>query len=262
MIETELKSNDQIFSILFNNDKITWQSMIYDLVSSENMDPWNIDLSLLANKFLEKLKKLKEMDLKISGKVLLAAAIMLRVKSYRFLEEDISALDNLIASVNNNQDEIPFEELIYAGENGAIDVSNLNILDEKPVLYPRTPQPRKRKVSVFDLVKALEKALEVYQRRPSKIVSNIEVKAPEKTRDISLVIKDVYNKILDFFKKNKKNSKLKFENLLSDKSLENKEEKVFTFIPLLHLDFQRKIDLLQEIQFGDIEIKLVEKNNN
>ena len=35
----------------------------------------------------------------------------------------------------------------------------------KPQIYPRTPQPRKRKVSVFDLVQALEKALEVENRR-------------------------------------------------------------------------------------------------
>ncbi|MEM4397758.1 MAG: segregation/condensation protein A [Candidatus Woesearchaeota archaeon] len=250
-----LQSNDQIFNILFNNDEITWQSMIYDLVSSEKMDPWDIDVSLLANKFLEKLKKLKEMDLKISGKVLLAAAIMLRVKSYRFLEEDISALDALIASANSN-DEVPFEELVNY-DNGAIDISsyNFNELNEKPALYPRTPQPRKRKVSVFDLVKALEKALEVYQRRPSKIINQPEVKAPEKPRDISIVIKEVYNKIITFFKKNNKEEKLKFHHLLNN---ESKEEKVFTFIPLLHLDFQRKVDLMQEFHFGDIEIKLVE----
>ncbi|MCM2325463.1 MAG: segregation/condensation protein A, partial [Candidatus Woesearchaeota archaeon] len=104
MIETQ-NSNDQIFSILFENDEITWQQMIYDLVSAEKMDPWNIDVSLLAAKFIERLKKLKEMDLKISGKVLLAAAILLRVKSTRFMEEDINALDALIASASNNEEE-------------------------------------------------------------------------------------------------------------------------------------------------------------
>ena len=70
-------SNEQVYDILFGSDEITWQSMIYELVSSEQMDPWDIDVSLLAQKFLEKLKKLKEMDLKISGKVLLAASISL-----------------------------------------------------------------------------------------------------------------------------------------------------------------------------------------
>ncbi len=250
MMETAVKSNDQIFNILFNNDEITWQSMIYDLISSEKMDPWDVDVSLLSNKFLERLKKIKEMDLKISGKVLLAAAILVRVKSTRFMEEDMGALDALIASANSSENDVPFEELVDYEGNGAVN------FDDQPMIYPRTPQPRKRKVSVFDLVHALEKALEVYQRRPAKASEAQKVVAPEKPRDISLVIKDVYNKVITFFKKNKMKSKLTFNLLLPD---ETKEEKVFTFIPLLHLDNQRKIDLLQQQHFGEIEIKLIEK---
>jgi len=245
MIDTS--SNDQIFNILFTSDEITWQSMIYDLVSSEKMDPWDVNVSLLTEKFLERLRKLKEMDLKISGKVVLAASILLRVKSYRFMEEDISALDALIASANNPEEQEFFEDLFeYDSEGGAVN------LEEKPKIYPRTPQPRKRKVSVFDLINALEKALEVYQRRPPKAKENVKMTVPEKGRDISLVIKDVYNRITGFFTK-KNDSKLTFNMLLQE---DGKEEKVFTFIPLLHLDFQRKVDILQEHHFGEIEIKL------
>jgi segregation and condensation protein A len=252
MMEAAVRSNEEIFNILFNNDEITWQSMIYDLVSSEKMDPWDVDVSLLSNKFVDRLKKYKQMDLKISGKVLLAAAILLRVKSYRFVDEDINALDALIASANsgNAAEEGSFDELVSYGESGAIN------MDERPQIYPRTPQPRKRKVSVFDLVNALEKALEVYKRRPAKISEAPKVVAPDKPRDISLVIKDVYEKVLAFFKKNKMKQKLTFNLLLPD---ESKEQKVFTFIPLLHLDNQRKVDLLQEYHLGEIEIKMVEK---
>ena len=250
MIDTE-KSHDQIFNILFDNDEITWQNMIYDLISSEKMDPWDVNISMLAKKFLEKLKKLQGMDLNISGKVLLAAAILLRVKSYRFMDEDITALDALIASVDSEDEELFDELLDYEGQEGAIN------LEEQPKIYPRTPQPRKRKVSVFDLVNALEKALEVYHRRPPKINTHPEVKAPIKARDISLVIKDVYKKIIGFFTENgTKPPKLTFNLLLPE---ETKEDKVFTFIPLLHLDYQRKVDLLQKKHFGDIEIKLLKK---
>jgi segregation and condensation protein A len=254
MIETMDNSNDHIFNILFDNDEITWQSMIYDLVSSEKMDPWDIDVSLLAAKFLEKLKKLKEMDLNVSGKVLLAAAILLRVKSYRFMEEDISALDALIANASDPGEEEFFEDLLEHDGSGAIN------LDEKPKIYPRTPQPRKRKVSVFDLVNALEKALDVYQRRPKKIQEKISIRAPEKKRDISLVIRDVYKKITTHFEKlGRKSPKLTF-NLLINDTEQTKEDKLFTFIPLLHLDHQRKLDLFQESHFGEILIQLLENN--
>ncbi len=254
MIETMNNSNDQVFDILFNSDEITWQSLIYDLVSSEKMDPWNIDVSLLAAKFLEKLKELKEMDLRISGKVLLAAAILLRVKSYRFMEEDINALDALIASASEPEEEEYFDELIDYDENGAVN------LEEKPNIYPRTPQPRKRKVSVFDLVNALEKALEVYKRRPQKIKEKVKIKAPAKKRDISLVIKDVYKKITTHFTNaGKKAPKLTFSLLVSDTD-QTKEDKLFTFIPLLHLDHQRKVELWQKSHFGDIDIELLKNN--
>ncbi len=250
MIDVE-KSNDQIFNILFNNDEITWQSMIYDLVSSEKMDPWDVNVSMLAKKFIQKLKKLREMDLKISGKVLLAAAILLRVKSYRFMDEDMAALDTLIASVNANDDELYDDLLDYESEESAVN------LEEKPPIYPKTPQPRKRKVSVFDLVNALEKALEVYNRRPPKVNTHPEVKVPVKARDISLVIKDVYKKIIGFFTANGKNPpKLTFNLLLPEQT---REDKVFTFIPLLYLDHQRKVDLLQKKHFDEIEIKLLKK---
>ena len=41
---------------------------------------------------------------------------------------------------------------------------------------------------------------------------------------------------------------------------DTKEDKVFTFIPLLHLDHQRKIDLLQKKHLGDIEIKMLQSS--
>jgi segregation and condensation protein A len=248
---SEIKdSNDQIFSILFENDEITWQQMIYDLVSSEKMDPWDVDVSMLAAKFLDRLKELKQMDLKISGKVLLAAAILLRVKSTRFMEDDIGALDALISSASSEDDGL-FEELIE-GEDGQ-PIS----LEGRPKIFPRTPQPRKRKVSVFDLVNALEKALEVYKRRPAKLDIRPDVKAPEKPRDISLVIKDVYVRITAFFnKKGEKPPRLTF-NLLLPK--DTKEDKILTFVPLLHLDFQRKIDLNQDQHFGEIYVELLAK---
>ena len=55
----------------------------------------------LAKKFIERLKNLQQTDLKISGKVLLAAAILLRVKSYRFMDEDINALESIIKIIEN-----------------------------------------------------------------------------------------------------------------------------------------------------------------
>lgn len=243
-------TQDRVFKLLFEEDEISWQTIIYELIQSEQMDPWDINISILAEKFLDMLKKLKEMDFRISGKVVYAAALLLRIKSNKLLQEDIVALDQLIAGTDEelNLDEISSNNDFH------------NDMEGKPQLFPKTPQPRKRKVSVYDLVKALEKALEVETRRKKFFVQNPVVTIPEQKTDIGASMKTIFLKITSYFKKkNKKDIRLTFDQLVPSNK---KEDKVMTFIPLLHLDTQRKIDLMQEQHFGEIEIKLASINNS
>jgi segregation and condensation protein A len=241
-----MQSSEQIFEFLFSEDDISWKTMIYDLVKTEQMDPWDIDIGVISKKFLDKLKQFKEMNFRISGKVILAASILLKLKSERLVEEDIGNLDALIASgeTHDTDDALFDDQGEFIGES-------LN-LEDKPRIVPRTPQPRKRKVSVFDLIEALEKALEVKNRRKVFLNNAPMVRAPDKPRDITLVIRDLYKRIAKHFKQS--NKKLTFNLLLPSQS---KQDKVQTFIPLLHLDNQRIIDLLQEAHFSEIEIKLL-----
>lgn len=234
----------KVFNILFNEDELTWQNIIYELVSSEEMNPWDIDVSVISQKFIGMLKKLKEMNFRISGKIVLASAILLKIKSKHLLEKDVVALDALMAA---EEDPIDLLE--------EIDQSiPKQIHKGKPRLVPRTPQPRKRKVSVYDLVSALEQALDVEHRRRNLVLPDVNVEIPEKGKDMSFVLKDVYEKVTNFFDKNKGN--LTFEQLIPSDS---KEDKVYTFIPLLHLENQRKVDMLQKQHFGEILVNLLKK---
>jgi len=126
----------------------------------------------------------------------------------------------------------------------------------RPQLFPRTPQPRKRKVSVFDLVKALEKALEVENKR-NKFKPNakkIILKIPTKHFDLGKSMELVYDKVESHYKSRKSKDKiLTFDDLVMGGS---KQDKVLTFVPLLHLDSLRKIDLEQEKHFETIGVKL------
>jgi len=87
---------ERIFNIVFNEDEVTWQSLLMDLIRVENMDPWDIDVSELSKKYIETVKGLQKTDLRVSGKVLLAAAILLRIKSQRFLDDDVVSFDNML----------------------------------------------------------------------------------------------------------------------------------------------------------------------
>ena len=237
--------HERIFSILFSKaDEITWQTIIFDLVKTEQMDPWDIDVSTLTQKYIDMLRTIKEHDFRVSGKVLLAAAILLKLKSNKLVGEDLSELDRLLMGVGEEMEELGFEE-----------TSTIEKLGEIPTLIPRTPQPRKRKVSIFDLVEALERALEVKKRRLLHSIPPLNLEAPKKKKDVTEIIREVYGRIRGFFI-TALSGKLTFSKLLPS---ESKEDKVHTFIPLLHLAQQNKIELVQEMPFGEIEILLKKK---
>jgi segregation and condensation protein A len=245
LVNPREETSEKIFSLLFSEDELTWQNIIYDMIDSNEIDPWDVDIGLLARKFIQRVRMLKEMDFRISGKVILAAAILLKIKSNKLVDEDIAALDFII-----NSQEAPGDFLEELGDVEA-DLGK----DGRIRIFPRTPQPRKRKVSVYDLVRALEQALDVESRRKRWIITAPIVEAPKKPRDINLVIADVYNKIIYHFK-DETASTLTFSNLIPSDS---KEDKVLTFIPLLHLETQRKVDMDQKEHFGEIFISLCKK---
>ncbi len=240
-----LDANGRVMDVLLKEDEITWQAILQDLVKTQQMDPWDVDLKKLSNGFMDTIKQLDKMDFRISGKMVLASAILLKMKSHRFLSQDLDSFDRLVNFMDEYEDELmdSMDELeyeLFANEVGP---------EGKPKIFPRTPQPRKRKVSIFDLVDALEKALEVKQRRrPLPRNTFAEVAPPKEVVDINEVMVTVQKTIMNMLQGRKN---ILFNELIPS---ETKEDKVLTFIPCLHLDNQRQIDLIQETQFGNIEI--------
>jgi segregation and condensation protein A len=240
------KGQDYLFELLFEKDEVTWQSMLYELVRSEEMDPWDIDIGLLAERFFEMFQKLEGTDFRVPGKIILAAAILLKIKSNRLLGADLAYFDGLFKDSEEDEEGGLLDDLSYSEQKE--DLSDVKLI-------PRTPQPRKRKVSIFDLVDALQKAIEVKRRRVMRDIPAFEIQIPKKKVEISQIIKDTYKRIKLFFTQNTFN-KLTFSQLIPS---DNKQDKVYTFIPLLHLEHQRKIDMVQYQHFGEIEIELLKK---
>ncbi|MBW3004133.1 segregation/condensation protein A [Candidatus Woesearchaeota archaeon] len=239
---------DEIFNMLMKEDDITWQGILTELVKSEKMDPWDIDVSVLTKKYIDMLRKLKELDLKVSGKVILCAAILLKMKSTKLMGADLQRLDELFAGSEEDEFDLDDDYDPYEYARRIVEGGDIRLI-------PRTPQPRKRKVSIYDLMEALQKAMEVKRRRVMRNApEELEIRIPEKKLDISQVIREVMGRIKLWFFKNKQ--KLKFSQLVPG---ETKEDKIYTFIPLLHLTTQRKIDISQQEHFGEIEIELLKK---
>lgn len=231
---------EQIHGLLFG-DKLSWQSIIYDLINTEQLDPWDIDISLLSQKYLEKVRNMEEADFFVSSKVLMAAALLLRMKSEILLYNYIPTLNELLFGKK--------EEKKYSQER-------IELEEEIPELVAKTPLPRFRKVTLDELMQALGKAINTENRRIKRIVveKQYEYEAaaamPKHRINLKDQIKKVYNKLKEIF--SKKEEKLAFSEIAG----ETDQEKVATFIPLLHLDNQHKVWLEQEKHFDEIWILL------
>jgi len=231
--------HERIFTILFNEEELTWQNIIYDLVHQEGMNPWDIDITKISKKFLERIRALTQLDFRITGKMVLASALLLKLKSNQFFNEDMTVFDQLLSD-----DDAPLDDLepgqFYHDED--LDIT----------LFPKTPQPRKRKVSVFDLVKALEHALQVEARRKPVTPRKYEkVEIPEIQVDLDGIMSKLYVRIEKHYAKDQ--GTLSFDQLCPG---DTKIDKVLTFVPLLHLENQQKVDMNQKEHFGEILIHL------
>lgn len=233
---------EQVQELLFS-DKLSWQSIIYDLINSEQLDPWDIDLSVLAQKYLVKIRELEEANFVISSKVLLAASLLLRLKSEILLNRDLQSIDEVLYGKK--------EEREYSQERIELD-------EDIPGLVPRTPLPRHKKVTLQELIKALSHAISTESRRIRRLVvlkqHELEAHIPFPRRFVNLQdkISGIYSKLKEFFSTS--DEKVAFSRL----SETSYEDRLLTFVSLLHLDNQQKIWLEQDGHFQEIWVMLKE----
>jgi len=242
-VRVQKVGQEQIHDLLFG-EKLSWQAIIYDLINTEQLSPWDIDLSVLTNKYLEKIRELEEANFFVSSKVLLAASLLLRIKSEILLNQDIPTLDEILFGNKNEkkgqQEKLEFNE------------------DEFPDLVPRTPLPRFRKVTLQELMSALGKAITTETRRIKKEIlvrqmeKEAEIALPKNAFNLQKKIEEVYSKLKDIF--TKREERFPFSEL-ADKT---REERLAVFVSLLHLDTQQKVWLEQEAHFEEIWILLKE----
>lgn len=218
-MKAQLAFKDDVINLIANGN---WEDVLLTL--THDMNPWDIDLVKLNNRFTKYLLRMKEMDLKIPSKILLAAAIIyrLKVETLRYEEQEtIKEIEEIDAEPNEKE----------------------NIVIPS-ILVPLKRVP-KRKVSIDELVSALQKAMIIKRRRETKEFFKFEINQ----EDISEKIEELYKKIIDFIEKTEK---VTFSLII--RNINNKMEKLKTFNSLLYLLNQERIFCNQEELFGEIYI--------
>ena len=245
--EIEKISPNQVYDII-TSKKPDWQVIIYEMVHTDQLDPWDLDLIILTQRYFEKIEQLEETDFYISSKVLLAAALLLRIKSDFLLNRHLKGIDEILFG-RKKESPKPLERI-------EIDESEL------PILVPKTPMSRLRRVTLPELMIALNKAINTESRR---IKREVAVKRAEKLTshgipeikkvDLKDRVKQFYDQILSSIKKPQPSThKLTYHELTNNE----KEEKLATFLPLLYLSNTRKLWLEQDKHLDDIWIYLFE----
>jgi len=50
--KADTKVGQNQFYDLITGTEVSWQAIIYDLIKTEQLDPWNIDVGVLADKYV------------------------------------------------------------------------------------------------------------------------------------------------------------------------------------------------------------------
>lgn len=235
---------NQVHDLLFNRE-IGWQDIIYDLINTEQLDPWDINIVLLSNRFFEKVQEYEEMDFFVSSKVLLAASLLLRIKSEILLNQYVKSIDEI---------------LFGKKELKKSTLERIELDEEIPELIPRSPMPRFRKVTLKELIGALDKAIATETRRIKKEIVNKNAlresgfSLPKRKFSIKDKLKEIQRRIFDYFKENKSSKKITFSELAGN----DREERIASFFPLLQLENNKKVWLDQVKHFEEIDIWLKE----
>lgn len=69
-------------------EEITPIDILLQLVQMGKVDPWNIDIVDLTSKYIERLREMQELDLRVSARAILAASILVRMKTEALLYSD------------------------------------------------------------------------------------------------------------------------------------------------------------------------------
>jgi len=221
-----------------------WEQVIYDLVAAEGLDPWNLDLAALSSSFLSYMNKIKELDFRIPAKYVIISSVILRMKS-----DSMKLLG------------VPGEETDTSLEGDYLDQPQqppftINGMDFSLLNFRERRRPTKQ-VMVTDLISALKRVMDTNERKELRFAAAKE-KIKISADSIIERISKVYEKI------NSLMTKIKAEEVPFSNIVEAWDRKsiVNAFLPILHLDNEKKINCRQEEFFEEIYIKKAESNNH
>ena len=202
--------------------------VLLDLARKGEIDPWDVDLAQVTEKFLERIEAMGDRDLPALGRTLLYASILLRMKSDSIEEGDEEQEDDLFDEFD---DEPIFRRRAVEGLPA-------------PPIRRRTRRP----VTLDELIAELKSAETVAERKVGRAKERPEPtaeKAMERAHEEGIEgrIRSLRGLILE---------RLAAEDRISFSDLG--ENDVLNYVSVLFMAGRREIWLSQETLFGELYI--------
>ncbi len=242
--------------------------ILVSMAKSGKIDPWNVDIVDVTDKYLAHLFQMKAQNLRLTGRTLLFAAILLRLKSNVLEGIDVNQIEGLNDYGEENYDDFELEDDGWSDEE--INTNNVISLDE--VLQRRTSVRlnRSRMVNLKDLIKQLQFYEELDRKQSLK---NAHERAKRRVRSYArLTPDDIVNLAHDEYIE--KSVEVLHENLKKIFETQDKVElntltllgldKISAYIALLFLTAEPEsdVDLYQEEFYGELYAVPYKKTEN
>jgi segregation and condensation protein A len=212
-------------------DQPAWKTILIDLVKSNKMNPWDIDLVELANRYFQKIQALEKADLKLPANAILASTILLKFKARTIKISSIEDEEETTKEMTKEEIQF-FEQNIPELRHGR--------------------QLRTGKITLDELVSNIEAILEKTKQR-GNILREKEIPEFKIMLNQVNIEKKIEETYLLIQKKADSQGITRFSQLITEKT---PIEMVNVFIPMLFLTNKGKINIWQEEFWREIFIAL------
>ncbi|PSG99935.1 MAG: hypothetical protein BRC28_02105, partial [Nanohaloarchaea archaeon SW_4_43_9] len=199
-----------------------WEETVEILTA--DMDPSNIDIKVLADRYRDYIQELEEFDLEVPARAIRLCAALLRMKTLAMAGEQIEEEEPEENPMAFDDDELLEEDMV---DNDKLDLKSGPELE-----MPVKPKP-KRRMSLNELKDALDDAMEVKERREDRQEMREEIdhelEVDEKSLDEK--INSLFSRLTNLI--GSSSDKVKFDQLVKN---DQSEEQLEKFLHVLHLE--------------------------
>lgn len=232
--------------------------ILVSMAKTGKVDPWNIDIVDITDKYLAQMFQMKAQNLRLTGRTLLFAAILLKLKSNILENIDINEFERV--NEGDEFNEFDLNDDFEADYSQDYNTNNVISIDE--VLQRRTSVRlnRNRVVTLKDLIRQLE-FYEMIDKKQS--LKNAHERAKRRVRSYAnLSPDDIVNLAHDEYIENgvqrlKENLEQIFKK---EKRIELNEltllgmDKIAAYISLLFLSAESDYELVQDEFYSDLYV--------